>query len=120
MDLTFSAEDEAFRQEVRSWLSTAMPPEMREKAAANHHFSMPEIMEWHKILHAKGWVAPNWPEQFGGPGFSATQRFIFMEEMERAGSPGLSPFGLVMVGPLIQRFGNGRAEGAFPSEDPQR
>ncbi len=105
MDLTFSAEDEAFRQEVRRWIASAMPPEMRRKAAANHHFSMPEIMQWHKILYQKGWVAPHWPKEYGGPGFTATQRFIFMEEMERAGAPGLSPFGLVMVGPLIQRFG---------------
>lgn len=105
MDLSFSPEEEAFRAEVREWIQQAMPPHLKAKADAAAHFSMPEVMEWHKILHSKGWVAPHWPAKFGGPGFSATQRFIFTEECEIAGAPPLSPFGLVMVGPLIQRFG---------------
>lgn len=106
MDLSFSPEDEAFRQEVRDWIDQAMPPAFKAKAEQNGHFTPEEGLEWQKILHTKGWAAPAWPEAFGGPGFSATQRFIFMEEMEMAGTPQLSPFGLVMVGPLIQRFGN--------------
>jgi len=105
MDLSFTPEDEAFREEVRAWIQEALPDSLRAKAEAAAHFSMPEVMEWHRILAKKGWVAPHWPEKFGGPGFSATQRFLFSEEMELAGTPGLSPFGLVMVGPLIQRFG---------------
>lgn len=106
MDLSFSSEDQAFREEVRAWIAQAMPPHIRTKAEQAAHFSMAEIMEWHKILAKKGWVAPSWPKEFGGPGFTATQRFLLTEELELAGSPGLSPFGLVMVGPLIQRFGN--------------
>ncbi|MAQ18205.1 MAG: pimeloyl-CoA dehydrogenase large subunit [Sandaracinus sp.] len=113
MDLTFTERDEAFRKEVREFVASAMPPEMKQKAADYGHFSMPEIMEWHKILAKKGWVAPHWPEAAGGPGFDATQRFIFSEEMELAGAPPLSPFGLVMVGPLIIRFGTDEQKQRF-------
>ncbi len=105
MDLTFTEQDEAFRKEVREFVDSAMPAAMKEKAASYSHFSMPEVMEWHKILAEKGWVAPHWPEEVGGPGWGATQRFIFSEEMELSGAPPLSPFGLVMVGPLIIHFG---------------
>ncbi|MGE0789672.1 MAG: acyl-CoA dehydrogenase family protein [Sandaracinaceae bacterium] len=105
MDLSFSPEHEAFRLEVREWLRTAMPPEMAEKAAVDANFSMDESMEWHRILAKKGWVAPNWPEELGGPGWDAARRFIFTEELEAAGTPQLSPFGLSMVGPLLIQYG---------------
>ena len=105
MDLSFSADDEAFRRDVRSFVDEAMPPELKEKAANAGHFSMPEIMQWHRILHKKGWAAPHWPAEVGGAGLDATQRFLLSEELEMAGAPPLSPFGLVMVGPLIIRFG---------------
>ena len=106
MDMTFSAEHEAFRKEVREWITGAIPPELRAKAEAASNFDHDEIMKWHKILAEKGWVAPHWPKQFGGTGWDATQRFIFHEEHELAGAPPLSPFGLAMVGPLIMQFGN--------------
>lgn len=105
MDLSFTKEEEAFREEVQTWLRTAMPPHLAAKAAVDGNFSMDEIMEWHRILAKKGWVAPNWPKEVGGPGWDAARRFIFTEELEKAGAPQLSPFGLVMVGPLIIQFG---------------
>ncbi|MEQ8458205.1 MAG: acyl-CoA dehydrogenase family protein [Sandaracinaceae bacterium] len=105
MDLSFTPEQEAFREEVRSWIASALPPHLAAKAEVDGNFSMPEIMEWHKILYAKGWVAPHWPKEVGGPGWDAAHRFIFSEELEKAGTPQLSPFGLVMVGPLIIQFG---------------
>ncbi|MEC7523889.1 MAG: acyl-CoA dehydrogenase family protein [Myxococcota bacterium] len=105
MDLSFTPEQEAFREEVRAWVKSAMPPHLAAKAEVDGNFSMPEIMEWHKILYQKGWVAPHWPEAVGGPGWDAAKRFIFTEELEKAGTPQLSPFGLVMVGPLIIQFG---------------
>ena len=105
MDLSFTAEEEAFREEVRTWLATALPPNLAEKAAVDGNFSMDEVMQWHRVLADKGWVAPNWPEAVGGPGWSAAQRFIFTEELEMAGTPQLSPFGLSMVGPLLIQFG---------------
>jgi alkylation response protein AidB-like acyl-CoA dehydrogenase len=105
MDLSFSPEELAFRDEVRAWLGEAMPPKLRQKAEVDAHFEHAEVMEWHKVLAAKGWVAPHWPKEFGGPGLGATQRFILTEELELAGTPHLSPFGLVMLGPLLMQFG---------------
>ena len=106
MNLSFSREELDFAQEVRTWLATALPPDMAQMAAADATFEMPDIMRWHKILAEKGWIAPNWPAEFGGPGWDPTRRFIFSEELELAGTPQLSPFGLSMVGPLIIQFGN--------------
>jgi alkylation response protein AidB-like acyl-CoA dehydrogenase len=106
MDLSFTPEQEAFRKEVREFIATAMPPHLKKLADDDGHFEMDEVMEWHKILAQKGWVAPHWPKEVGGTGWDAAQRFIFGEELERSGAPVLSPFGLSMVGPLIIQFGN--------------
>jgi alkylation response protein AidB-like acyl-CoA dehydrogenase len=105
MDLTFSAEEEAFRAEVRAFIAQAMPPDMAKKAERSEYFEHSEVMRWHKILHTKGWAAPHWPKVFGGSELDVTRRFILSEELALAGTPGLSPFGLSMVGPLIMRFG---------------
>jgi alkylation response protein AidB-like acyl-CoA dehydrogenase len=106
MDLSFSAEQEQFRREARAWIQDAMPAHIKTKAEVDGNFEMDEVMEWHKILFDKGWIAPNWPEEVGGPGFDPTKRFMLVEELELAGAPPLSPFGLAMVGPLIIQFGN--------------
>ncbi|MEP7126979.1 MAG: acyl-CoA dehydrogenase family protein [Byssovorax sp.] len=105
MDLSFSPEHLAFREEVRAFLRSALPPHLREKAAVDGNFDHHEIMEWHKILFERGWVAPNWPVEHGGPGLDITQRFILTEELELSGAPTLSVFGLSMVGPLLIQFG---------------
>jgi len=106
MDLSFSAEEIEFRQKVRAWIAEAMPPHIREKAQNDAHFEHDEIMEWHKILYRQGWVAPHWPAEVGGAGLDVNRRFILTEELELAGTPSLSPFGLMMVGPLLIQFGN--------------
>jgi alkylation response protein AidB-like acyl-CoA dehydrogenase len=106
MDLSFSKEEETFREDVRAFIAQAMPPHLKKKAEVDGHFAHEETMEWHKILFRKGWIAPHWPAEHGGPGFTANQRFILNEELELAGAPQLSPFGLSMVGPLLIQFGN--------------
>jgi alkylation response protein AidB-like acyl-CoA dehydrogenase len=105
MNLTFTEEEEAFRREVRAWIQDAMPAEMRERAAGSGRFTPEDSATWHRILYEKGWVAPHWPKEVGGTGWDAARRFIFNEEMESAGAPQLSVFGLSMVGPLIISFG---------------
>ncbi|MBK8239482.1 MAG: acyl-CoA dehydrogenase family protein [Deltaproteobacteria bacterium] len=105
MDLSFSPADLAFRDEVRSWIGTSLPADLRAVAEVDGHFEHADVMRWHRLLAAKGWVAPHWPKAFGGPGLSPTQRFILSEELELAGTPLLSPFGLSMVGPAIMQFG---------------
>ncbi len=105
MDLSFTPEQLAFRDEVRAWLKTAMPAHIREKAEVDGNFEHREVMEWHKVLFGRGWSAPHWPAEYGGPGLDAASRFILTEELELAGAPQLSPFGLSMVGPLLMQFG---------------
>lgn len=113
MDMSFSAEENAFREEVRAWIRSAMPANIRAKAEVDGSFEFDEIMEWHKILHKKGWIAPHWPKEYGGTGWDVARRFIFTEEIELSGAPQLSPFGLSMVGPLIMQFGNEQQKQRF-------
>ncbi|MEN6541903.1 acyl-CoA dehydrogenase family protein [Parvibaculum sp.] len=107
MDLSFSKEDEAFRQEVRAFIAEAYTPEMRAKHARSKHGYMDKAshVQWQKSLAKKGWLAPNWPKEYGGPGFSASQKYIFDVEMGAAGVPHTVPFGPTMVAPVIMKFG---------------
>jgi acyl-CoA dehydrogenase len=103
VDLELSAEELAFRDEVRAFLSENLPPEL---AAAGRRstsvFCEPVYsLPWQRILFAKGWVAPSWPKEYGGTGWSEMQRAIFAAECAAAGAPGLAPMGLRMVGPCI-------------------
>ncbi len=113
MDLSFSPEHTAFRHEVRAFIAEALPAPLRAKAEIDGHFDHAEVMEWHRILFRKGWAAPHWPVELGGPGLDATSRFILNEELELAGTPALSPFGLVMVGPAIIQYGTAEQKQRF-------
>ncbi len=107
MDLAFSKEDEAFRQEVRQFIEESYTPEMRAKHARSKHGYMDKEnhVKWQKALAKKSWLAPNWPTEYGGPGFTASQKYIFDVEMGRAGVPHTIPFGPTMVAPVIMKFG---------------
>jgi alkylation response protein AidB-like acyl-CoA dehydrogenase len=106
MDLAFSSDDLAFRDEVREFVKTRLPDTIRRKMQAGDHLTRDEIMQWQAILFERGWVAPNWPQQHGGPGWTPTQRHIFFEELASGWAPRLLPFGLSMVAPVIIEFGN--------------
>jgi alkylation response protein AidB-like acyl-CoA dehydrogenase len=106
MDLNYSNEELAFRDEVRGWLNANLPEDLRRKTAEGEHFSKDDLLRWHRILAAKGWIAPSWPTEWGGPGWNATQRYIFEEEMGLAGTPPIVPFGLVMCGQVLLKFGS--------------
>ena len=107
MDLELRDEDLAFQAEVRTFLDGNLTPELRAAGAAltsvfcEPRFSLP----WQRILHARGWAAPSWPSQYGGPGWTDVQRAIFAAECARAGAPSLAPMGLKMVGPVIMGYG---------------
>lgn len=107
MHVTFSAEDLAFRDEVRAFLNEHLTPEMRRATDLNPSvFSEPDIGRvWNKVLHRKGWVAPGWPVEYGGTDWTLVQRWIATTEFARAGAPTLTPMGLKMVGPVIMHFG---------------
>jgi alkylation response protein AidB-like acyl-CoA dehydrogenase len=96
-----------FRTEVRDWLAANLTPEIREAAAlaTSVFVDKPFVLAWQQILHRRGWVAPLWPAEYGGPGWSEAERLVFDAECVHAGAPMLSPMGLKMVAPCIMRFG---------------
>ncbi len=106
MDLNYSADEEAFRTEVRGWLAANIPADLREKVATYQELSRDDLMRWQKILAKKGWVAPAWPKEWGGTDWNAVYRYIFEEECGIAGAPPLVPFGLAMCAPVLLRFGS--------------
>ena len=105
MDLNYSPEETAFRDEVRSWIEANLPNDIREKVVNYQDLSKDDYTRWHKILADKGWVAPEWPQEWGGTEWTIVQRYIFEEEMGAAGCPGRMPFGLSMCAPVLFRFG---------------
>jgi len=106
MDLKFSAEEIAFRDEVRSFLAQNLPDEVSSKVKCGQELTKSDMERWHAILNAKGWLAATWPVEFGGTGWGPVQRHIFEEEACRAGAPRIVPFGLHMLGPVLIHFGN--------------
>jgi alkylation response protein AidB-like acyl-CoA dehydrogenase len=108
MHLQFTAEELAFQTEVRTWISANMPKEVAEESrrSRSSHVSRERLIQWQKILAAKGWLTPNWPKEHGGPGWNSTQKFIFEMEMARADSPYLSSFSLKMVAPVLMKYGS--------------
>ncbi len=107
MDLEFSKEDFAFQQEVREWIAENYPQEMRERKARSPggHLTREDHVYWQQALYRKGWAGLNWPVEYGGPGFTPTQRYLYDLEMAAAGTPQVLPFGLNMVAPVIMKFG---------------
>jgi alkylation response protein AidB-like acyl-CoA dehydrogenase len=113
MDLNYSGEDLAFRDQVRAFLDANLPPDLQAKVRSHLRMSKDDYVRWHKILAAQGWVAPGWPAEFGGPGWTPVQRHIFDEECARAGTPAILPFGVNMVAPVIMAFGNAEQKAHF-------
>ncbi|SKB34306.1 acyl-CoA dehydrogenase family protein [Sphingopyxis flava] len=113
MDMEFSPEDLAFQQEVRDFIAENYPAELRGKQDEGDELTKEDFLSWHRILYKKGWVAPAWPVEYGGTGWTPTQRFIFSEETARADCIRLMPFGLAMVGPVIYTFGTPEQKARF-------
>ena len=106
MDMTFSPEDEAFREEVRTFIAGNLPPEVQEASRRSPSYVPKEYTRrWHKILFEKGCVAPSWPKEHGGCEWSPVQKHIYDEEYQNANAPRLSSFGITMIGPVLYTFG---------------
>ena len=105
MDLNYSPEEIAFRDEVRGWLAENVPGDLRQKVLDYQELSKEDLVRWHKILAKKGWVAPAWPKEWGGTDWDATRRYIFEEEYALAGAPPIAPFGPTMVASVLLHFG---------------
>ncbi len=105
MDLNFSPEDIAFRDEVRSFIADNYPPQLRTKSEEGEELSKEDFLSWHRALAKKGWAGIAWPKEHGGTGWTSVQKYIFGEESARADAMRLLPFGLNMVAPVIWTFG---------------
>ena len=105
MDLDYSTEELAFRDEIRGWLRENLPGDLRRKVESYESLSRDDLLGWHRTLAAKGWVAPAWPVEWGGTTWSVVQRYIFEEECSYAAAPPLIPFGLAMCAPVLFKFG---------------
>src|SRR5215212_5140388 len=106
MDLAFSKEEIAFREEVRAFFRDNVPPETRRKMVEGRHLSKDEMVTWWRILNKKGWGCSHWPKEYGGTGWTSVQHYIFNEELQMHPAPAPLAFGVSMVGPVIYTFGN--------------
>ncbi len=106
MDLSYSPEDLAFRDEVREFMATKLPTDLAEKVRAGRGLTKADMDLWHSILNDRGWLAPNWPREYGGCEWGAVQKHIFEDEAAQANAPRVVPFGLTMLAPVLQKFGS--------------
>jgi hypothetical protein len=105
VNLDFSPEDLAFRDQVRAFIADNYPEAVRRKQVAGEELGREDYLAWHRILAARGWSAPGWPVEYGGAGFTPVQRHLFSEELARGDTVPILPFGINMVGPVIYTFG---------------
>jgi alkylation response protein AidB-like acyl-CoA dehydrogenase len=113
MDLNFTAEELAFRRDIRQWVADNLPKDISHKVHNALRLSRDDMQRWARILGKQGWLGWGWPQQFGGPGWNAVQKHLFEEECAKAGAPRVVPFGPVMVAPVIMAFGNAEQQQRF-------
>jgi len=113
MNLDFSPEDVAFREEARSFIAENYPQILRDKAARNEDLTKEDYLSWHRILAKKGWSVPSWPKEFGGCDWTPTQKYIWSEEQARADTIGILPFGVSMLAPVVYTFGTPEQKAKF-------
>ena len=106
MNVTFTDEELAFRNEVRSFFANEFPQDILEKQNLAIPLSRDDMVRWHKVAYEHGWGAPNWPVEYGGTGWTTVQKYIFADEQARANAPNYLPFGVSMVAPIIYTYGN--------------
>lgn len=105
MDMKFTPEQLAFREEVRAFIKEKLPEDIRRKVAQGLELNRDDHQRWMRILAEKGWLATNWETKDGGPGWSVAEKYIFEEELSVANAPEVVPFGTRMVGPVLLAFG---------------
>lgn len=106
MNLAFTSEERAFRDEVRAFVRAELPPPVERKMQDGEELTKAEYVDWEHRLNSRGWLAPNWPAELGGLGWSVVQKHIFNEELALGNAPRQMPFGVAMVAPVIINFGN--------------
>jgi alkylation response protein AidB-like acyl-CoA dehydrogenase len=115
MDLELCEQERRFIQEVRTFIAEKFSPALRAEAAKSTGMfgHLDSVRSWHRILFEKGWVAPYWPREYGGPGWSVVQGHIFATECATAGTPVLPAMGIIMCGPVVMRYGTPQQKAYF-------
>jgi alkylation response protein AidB-like acyl-CoA dehydrogenase len=113
MNLDFTAEEQAFRAEVRAFLAAELPQDIRTAVADRVDLTREQIVRWQRILNARGWAVPKWLPEHGGCGWTAAQKYIFQEELSLARAPEEFSFNVAMIGPILQRFGTDAQKARF-------
>ncbi len=106
MDLRFTPEEQAFREEVRAFIRDNLPAEIKQRMYLGDRAAKEDIVAWQRILNKQGWATYSWPKEYGGPGWTPIQKMIFLEENLLAPAPELSGFNITMIGPVLIQFGN--------------
>jgi alkylation response protein AidB-like acyl-CoA dehydrogenase len=113
MQLEFTAEELAFRDEVRAFIAGKYPAHVRAKQDAGTELEKDDYLCWHRIVAEQGWSVPGWPVEYGGTGWSATQRHVWAEELQRADTVPIIAFSTNLVGPVIYTFGTPEQKARF-------
>ena len=113
MNVSFTEEELAFRDEIRAFFSDKLPPEIRDKQISGIPLEKEDYVRYQQLLHTQGWSGVNWPAEYGGTGWSAVKKYIFMIEAAEAHAPEIVAFGLNMVGPVIYTFGSDEQKQRF-------
>lgn len=113
MNIELSAADRAFRDEAREFIARKLPPDIARRVENGLELGRDDYVAWHKILYEKGWVAPGWPVEYGGTGWTPVQRYLFDAEIAAGNAPRVMPFGVNMVGPVIFTFGDAAQKARF-------
>ena len=113
MNVTLSADELAFRDEVRAFFRDGMPGDIRRKQEQGVILDREDHIRFQKLLAQKGWAGVNWPVEYGGTGWTPVQKYLFATEMAEANAPDIVPFGLSMVGPIIYTFGSDEQKRRF-------
>ncbi|MES3040684.1 MAG: acyl-CoA dehydrogenase family protein [Pseudomonadota bacterium] len=113
MNLEFTQEELDFQKSIRDWMVTHVTEDIRLCSVLGEMPAKEQQQKWERLLGKQGWLALTWPKQFGGPGWTATQRYIFDLERAMAGAPPTSPFGVAMVGPVLYTFGSSEQKGRW-------
>ncbi len=106
MNVTLTADEIAFRDEVRKFFAEKYPADIRQKQDEGVPLTRDDTLRWQKLLYEQGWFAVNWPEEYGGTGWTSIQKYLFGNEMAAVNAPLIIPFGVSMVGPVIYSFGS--------------
>jgi alkylation response protein AidB-like acyl-CoA dehydrogenase len=113
MDLKYTAEEQAFRREVRAFFEAELPIDIRRRASLGKRLRKDDMTRWQRILHRRGWGATMWPQRFGGAGWNVIQQHIFEEERADIGAPSQNAFSMRMLAPVLMTFASAAQQEYF-------